>query len=141
MKDKLQKTLTGMAAAVKDSVSDLTDSAKEKSMALIEDWLQVFPELEALGLEITSFGISLAISPALEVELHGPTEAFTTEELDQHIATYADQKYVLLVLKTIRRTQNLYLRFRETPQEELFVKIKVKVPPEVRVYFGRPMIV
>lgn len=141
MKEKIAKTLSGVANVVKDSVTDLTDSAKEKTMALIDDWLQVFPELEKLGLEITSFGVALAISPALEVELAGGAHAFTDEELAKYLETYRDNKYMMMVLTTIRRTQNMYLRFREEPQDEIFVKIKVKVPPEVRVYFGRPYIV
>lgn len=141
MKEKITRTLSGVANVVKESVTDLTDSAKERTAALIDDWLQVFPELESLGLHITSFGIALAISPALEVEMAGPADAFSEEDLDKYLEDYKENKYVTMVLKTIRKTQDMYLRFREEQQDELFVKIKVKVPPEVRVYFGRPMIV
>ena len=71
MIDKIKKALQDATEMVKEQTSSLSEGAKEKTYQLIEEWLQIFPKLEIYGLEVTSFGLSVAISPALEVELVG----------------------------------------------------------------------
>ena len=83
MKSNIEKTFTQVFAAIKESFQELSDSAKAKSNQVVDDWLAVFPELESMGLEISSFGIGLAISPRLEVELSGSGAAFTEERLNE----------------------------------------------------------
>ena len=140
MKEKIEKTFGQILASFRDTVNDLTESAKTKSNAIIDDWLSVFPELEAMGLEITSFGIGLAISPSLEVELTGSGAAFTDERLNQLIEDNKTSTQLSLVLKTIRTTRKLYVKLGKEVFDEMIVQIKVQVPPEVRVYFGEPKI-
>lgn len=141
MKEKISRTFTQITEAINDSLNSLKDSAKEKGQAFIDDWLQVLPELEAMGLEITSFGISLAISPSMDVEMRGAAAAFTDIRLDQLIAEYSENNYVLLVLKAIRTARKMHRRIgKDDLQEDIHLKITVKVTPEVRVYFGRPFL-
>ena len=95
-----------------------------------------------MGLEITSFGVALAISPALEVEMTGPSGAFTEDRLEELMKLHELNNYVMLVLKTIRTTRNMHKKLgKDEIYESIFIKIRVKVPPEVRVYFGRPVII
>jgi len=142
MKDKIQETYTQLTKAIADSLNDMKASAKKKSRAFIDDWLQVLPEFEAMGLEITSFGVALAISPALEVEMTGPSSAFTEDRLEELMKQHELNNYVMLVLKTIRTTRKMHKKLgKDEIYESIFIKIRVKVPPEVRVYFGRPVII
>ena len=140
MQDKIRQTLSQVAQTVKDQVSDLGESAKEKTLKLIEDWLEVFPILEDMGLSITSFGIAISISPALEVEMTGKGEDFTLADLKGHLATHRGSTAITSVLKAIQTTVSMHQKIGKTEPEELYVKIKVRIPPEVRVYFGRPVI-
>ena len=140
MKEKIEKTFSQVMTSLKETVNDIAESAKNKSGAIIDDWLSVFPELEAMGLEITSFGIGLAISPSLEVELTGSGAAFTEQRLDSLVQEYRENTHVLLVLRAIRTTRKMYVKLGKDVFEEMFIQVKVKVPPEVRVYFGEPKI-
>ena len=142
MIDKIQDTYSQLTNAIADSLNDMKVSAKKKSQAFIDDWLQVLPEFEAMGMEITSFGVALAISPALEVEMTGPSAAFTEERLEDLMKQHELNNYVMLVLKTIRTTRKMHKKLgKDEIYESIFIKILVKVPPEVRVYFGRPVII
>ena len=58
---------TDNASSRKANLVKLKESAKEKGQMFIDDWLQVFPELEAMGLQITSF-----ISTAYYIKLWRP---------------------------------------------------------------------
>ena len=142
MIDKIQDTYAQLTNAIADSLNDMKVSAKKKSQAFIDDWLQVLPEFEAMGLEITSFGVALALSPALEVEMTGPSAAFTEKRLEELMKEHELNNYILMVLKTIRTTRKMHKKLgKDKIYESIFIKILVKVPPEVRVYFGRPVII
>lgn len=140
MKEQLQKTISQVAATLKETITDLGDSAKEKTISIIDTWLEVFPELETMGLEITSFGVTLAISPSLEVELSGPAGLFDQGRLEEYRKKYADNTHVTTVLRAIHTSKQMYHKLGKKNTDEIFLKIKVKVPPEVGVFFGKPAI-
>lgn len=142
MKDKIQRTFTSITEAISDTLDSLKESAKEKGQMFIDDWLQVFPELEAMGLQITSFGVVLALGPSLEVEMTGPSSAFSDERIEALLKEHELNQYVTLVLKTIRTTRQMHKKLGKGEiYDDLLVKVRVKVPPEVRVYFGPPTLV
>jgi hypothetical protein len=140
MKQEIQKAFSQITGTLKETITDLSDSAKEKTIAIIETWLDVFPELESMGLEITSFGVNLAISPSLEVELSGPAGLFDQGRLDAYREKYTGNSHVSTVLRAILTTKQMYHKLGKKTSDEIFLKIKVKVPPEVGVYFGKPAI-
>ena len=142
MKDKIQRTFTSITEAISDTLDSLKESAKEKGQMFVDDWLQVFPELEAMGLQITSFGVVLALGPSLEVEMTGPSSAFSDERIEALLKEHELNQYVTLVLKTIRTTRQMHKKLGKGEiYDDLLVKVRVKVPPEVRVYLGPPTLV
>jgi len=141
MKDKIQRTYTQIAETISETFNNLKDSAKEKGQAFVDDWLNVLPELEAMGFETTSFGVSLAISPAVEVEMKGAGAAFTDERIEQLMETYDSNKYVSLVLKSISTAKKMHKKIGKSDRNvDIFLKIIISVPPEVQVYLGKPEI-
>jgi hypothetical protein len=140
MKNEIQKAVSQIASTLKETLSDLGDSAKEKSLSVIDNWLDVFPELESMGLVITSFGVSLAISPGLEVELSGPAGLFDHGKLQEYRQKYEKDLQVSTVLRAIQTTKQMYHKLGKKTSDEIYLKIKVKVPPEVGVFFGKPSI-
>ena len=120
-------------------MNGLKDSAKEKGQAFIDEWLKVLPQLEEMGFEITSFGVAMALSPALEVEMKGKSDDFTDERVAELMEANESNNYVSLVLKSIRTTRSMHRKVHNNePTADIFLKITVKVPPEIRVYFGKP---
>ncbi|MCB0376457.1 MAG: hypothetical protein KDD04_11105, partial [Sinomicrobium sp.] len=83
MIDKIKKALQDAGEAIKDQTTSFSEGAKEKTYQLIDEWLMIFPKLEIYGLEITSFGLHVAISPSLEAELVGDHKKFTPERIQQ----------------------------------------------------------
>ena len=142
MKENLQQSYSKIVELIGDSFNSLKESAKEKGQMFIDDWLQVFPELEAMGLEITSFGVVLALGPSLEVEMTGPSSAFSEERIEALLKEHELNQYVTLVLKTIRTTRQMHKKLGKGEiYDDLLVKVRVQVPPEVRVSLGPPTLV
>ena len=138
MLDKLLKNLQQTGQTIVEQASQLGSSAKEKSSALIEEWIQVIPRLEEQGLEMTSFAVSLALSPGLEVEMLGKHEDFTQERLKQILEECKGQAILTSVFSTIRTTYNLYEKTKKPLQEPLILKIRVRLSPEIKVLIGEP---
>lgn len=140
MKEQIQKALGQVTATLKETISDLGDSAKEKTISIIESWLEVFPILESMGLNITNFGVTLGLSPALEVELSGPPGLFDGGKLEAYREQYSSDSRILAVLRAIQTARMMYGKLGKQESDEIFLKIRVKVPPEIGVYYGRPAI-
>lgn len=124
--------------SAKDKMNEVKESAKEKAIGLIEEWIEVLPKLTALGLEMTSFGLSMSLSPSLMAELKGPTTLFEEENLNLLLERYKDDKTLKLFLNAIKTTLLLHKKTNATMKEELIIKIEVKFSPEIKVFIGKP---
>lgn len=140
MIDKIKQALQEAGDLLKEQAGAFGEGAKEKSYQLIEEWLKVFPKLEMYGLEITSFALSVALSPSLEVELAGKHEKFTKQRLQQIIDENKGNTTLLSVFNTIKTTYGFHRRIYATLREPLIVKIRIKIPPEIKVFIGEPII-
>lgn len=124
--------------SAKDKMNEVKESAKEKAIGLIEEWIEVLPKLTALGLEMTSFGLSMSLSPSLMAELKGSTTLFEEENLSLLLEKYKDDKTLKLFLNAIKTTLLLHKKTNATMKEELIIKIEVKFSPEIKVFIGKP---
>ena len=141
MLDKFKSTAQNISGIIKEQASILSDSAKERGYKLIEDWIRVLPEFERLGFEVTSFAIGISISPILEVELKGRHEDFPLDRINQILEKNSTSSALSLVFNTIKTTYNLHLGAKCQLKDPLIVKIKVKIPPEIKVFLGEPIII
>lgn len=140
MIDKVQKALQEASLYLKEQAGTLGGSAREKAYQVIDDWLAVFPKLENYGLKMNSCALSVAISPALEVELLGDHPQFPPERLDEIVQEVKGDAALLSVFTTIRTTYNIHRKINPILNEPLIVKVKVRLSPEIKVYVGEPMI-
>lgn len=140
MIDRFKQAINDATETLRQQAAQFGEGAKEKSFQLIEEWLTVFPKLEIYGLEIRSFALSVAISPALEVELVGHHEDFRPERLDEIIKETRKNAALVSVFTTIRTTYNLHRRTYANLNDPLVVKIRVRLSPEIKVYLGKPLI-
>lgn len=138
--DKFQKAWTDATSFLKDQASNIGDSAKEKAYYLINEWMSVFPKLEEYGLEMTSFALSVAISPGLEVEMTSLHERFTMQRIEEILKECKQKPALQSVFTTIKSTYNLYDRMGKPYQDPLIIKIRIRLSPEIRVYIGQPLI-
>jgi hypothetical protein len=140
MIDKFKQAINDATEALREQAAQFGEGAKEKSFQLIEEWLTVFPKLEIYGLEIRSFALSVALSPALEVEMVGRHEDFRPERLEAIIQETRKNAALVSVFTTIRTTYNLHRRTLVNLNDPLVVKIRVRLSPEIKVYLGVPLI-
>ncbi len=140
MMDRIKKTFQEAADALREQAAHLGEGAKERSFQVIEEWLSIFPRLEGYGLELSSFAISVALSPALEAELTGQHEHFTTERLQEILSQCKGNAALTSVFTTIKTTYALHERTTTPLRPPLIVKIKVRLSPEIKVYLGVPLI-
>lgn len=138
MIDKLLKGLQDAAETIRQQASQVSEGTKEKAYQVIDDWLQIFPRLETYGLEVTSFGLSLSLTPGLDVELVGKHDDFSAERLEELLAENKGNTAMTMVLNTIKTTYALHRRSLATLRDPLVLKIRVRLSPEVKVILGRP---
>ena len=138
-KEKAKETTSHLTLAVKEKAHNVTEAIKDKTFGLVEDWLKIFPNLENYGLIITSFGISMSISPVLEVELRGEAEDYSIEKLDEILEEIKGNNALTTVFKTIKLT---YEWHRKTGGDcyfdKIYIKLTVGISPQVMVYLGEP---
>ena len=123
-----------------DLATNVGDGAREHSLEMIEDWLEIFPQLGAYGLDITSFSMSLAISPSLNVELLGKHEDWGEDSIAAGLAAHKGETAITMVFTAIRTAYRLQIKTKADLKDPLILKIIVKVPPEVRVVLGQPIL-
>ncbi|MCB0636136.1 MAG: hypothetical protein KDC54_05940 [Lewinella sp.] len=140
MIDKLMRTLQEVTEGVKQQAGQFGADAKEKTSQIIEDWLRIFPKLDAIGLKIYSFGLGVALSPSLEVELVGKHEDFSPGHLEALLEQYKEDRAMRTVLSTISTTYKMHRRVEAELREPLIVKVRIKLSPEVKVFIGEPII-
>ena len=139
--DTIKEQAGNMTDAIKEQAGNMTDALKEKTYLLIEDWLKIFPNLESHGLKITSFGLSMGISPALDVELRGTAKAFTPEKLEKILEECKGNSALTSVFKAIKTTYELHRKTgTDVKFDALLLQLSVKITPEVKVYLGTPLL-
>ena len=149
MIDKLKETLnqaseilkeqtSNIGEVIKEGSSTFSDAAKEKSQKLIDDWLLVFRRLEEYGFKITSFGLGVALSPSLEVELEAPAEKFTLDRIKVLMAENKDSTSLNSVFRTIKMTYETHAKISSQEYDVVLVKVLVKITPEIKVVLGEP---
>lgn len=138
MIDKILKTIQETGETLKQQTSQLSSGARDKAFAVIDDWLAVFPKLNAYGLVTESFAMGVAISPCLEVDLVGTHDDFTMDKLEQMIAE-AEETSLRTVLSTIKTTYSLHRKIGAELREPLIVQVRIRISPEVKVFIGEPV--
>lgn len=149
MIDKLKETLnqaseilreqsSNIGDAIKEGSSTFSEAAKEKSQKLIDDWLTVFRRLEEYGFKITSFGLGVAISPSLEVEMEGSAEKFTLDRIKELLEENKGSSSLSSVLRTIKMTYETHGKISSQKYDVVLVKVLVKITPEIKVVLGEP---
>ena len=114
-------------------------STKVEGNRLINSWLKVIPIFESKGLEVTSFAVGYSLSPQLELELSGKTTDFE-EDTMEFILKEEKNKIAASVFQSIKSTLALYKRGDSTPTDELLIRLKIGISPEIKVFVGVPKI-
>jgi len=151
MLKNILKTLQETGDIVVEKASELNDTAKEKFqeakeqtrdkvLSIIEEWVELLPKLMALGFEMTSFGISMSLSPCMLAELKGKTDDFSEERIKELLEIHKEDKSLKLFLNVIKTTFVLHKKTNAGMKDDLIVRVEVKLSPEIKVFIGQPQL-
>ncbi len=140
MNSMLDDILDGARKAVSGLASTVGEGTREKTNKLIEDWLDIFPTLATYGLEMTSFAMSLALSPSLNVELIGKHGDWNEERIKELLAQHRGDTAIVMVLTAIRTAYRLQRQTKAPLHDPLILKVIVRITPEVKVVLGQPVL-
>lgn len=136
----LEDILNSARNAVSGFASTVGEGTREKTNQLIEDWLAIFPTLAEHGLHVTSFSMSLAISPSLNVELLGKHEDWNEANIQRLLAISKGQTALTMVFTAIRTAYRLHRQTKAPLRDPLILKVIVRITPEVKVVLGQPVL-
>ncbi|MFM8448603.1 MAG: hypothetical protein ACKOAY_00730 [Haliscomenobacter sp.] len=140
MLNKLMQSLREATEALKEEATQMGEGAREKTEKVINDWLQIFPKLQQFGLQVNSFALQVALSPAVEVELLGHHNDFSPEKLDAILQQCKGNTALSSVFTAIKTTYSLQARTKLGLSEPLIVRIRIKLSPEIKVFLGKPIL-
>ncbi|HFB99437.1 MAG TPA: hypothetical protein ENJ53_01400 [Phaeodactylibacter sp.] len=138
MIDKIKESLFQASEIIKEQASNIGDATKEKSQQLIDDWLKVFRRLEEYGFKITSFGLSVALSPSLEVEMEGDAKIFDLEHIKELLEENSSSSSLSSIFKAIKTTYEMHDKISSQTYDVVLLKVFVKITPEIKVVLGEP---
>jgi len=138
--EMVKEKATEINEAAKEKINEAKDHTREKILSIIEEWVELLPKLMALGFEMTSFGISMSLSPGMLAELKGKTEDFSEERIKELLELYKSDKSLKLFLNVIKTTFMLHKKTNARMKDELIVRVEVKLSPEIKVFIGQPQL-
>ena len=136
MIDKVKKTILQAGDLIREQAGNLSDTTLDRLIDIFEDWAEVFPDLVTYGFSLVNFSLSVGLSPGMTIFMSGKTEDFPEERLKELLEENAGNKTMLSVLKTVQTTTNLYKKTTLEPCENMYLKIVIGIPPEIKVTFG-----
>jgi len=140
MLKNILKTLQDAGDVVMDKASQINDASKEKVMLVIYEWVEILPKLISLGLEMTSFGISMSFSPCMLAELRGSSSDFTEEKIEDLLEQFSDDKTMKFLLNVVKTTVILHKKTRSENNEEIIIRLEVKLSPAIKVLLIKPIL-
>jgi len=123
---------------LKEKAGTAGQAAADSIVSAIEKWLEEFPKIESYGLEIRTFGFTMGLSPALEVEMVGNHATFTPEHLAKILSENKSGSLTGMIFSAVKTTYKLHGKIAKTPDDPLIIRIKLALSPEIAVFIGRP---
>ncbi len=140
MKDSFSNFFENASSLLREKANDAGQAAWDKTIQAIEKWLEEFPRLEAYGLRVSNFGFVVGISPALEVELQGEHSSFPPARLAAILAENKPTSLVGMIFNAVRTAYRLHAKIAKAPSEQLTVRLRLAITPEISVFLGKPRV-
>lgn len=125
--------------AIKEQAAAMGDAAKTKGYQIIDQWVSILPQLEAYGFEMGYFSVAVSINPTLEVEMRADPKDFPLDRIQAILDENKGSTPMHLVFSTIKTTYLLHKKSKLAFRDPLSVRITVKLSPEIKVAYGKPL--
>ncbi|GIV31363.1 MAG: hypothetical protein KatS3mg029_0714 [Saprospiraceae bacterium] len=135
---KLKDLFDQTRSTVGQQATNLGQAARQKSEALIDEWISVLPKLQAMGFQIQYFALEASINPTLVIEMQADYQQFPMERIQSMSEQWRESTPMYLIFSTMKTTLSLYQRTNMRLVNPLVVRISLKLVPEIQVSFGKP---
>ena len=140
MVDKILNLLDDAKNNIKNQAENISASAKNQYEKMVEDWIKIIPQIEESGLQLYSFSFSASLNPSIDAEFRGKCVDFPLEKWEELISLNEKNKSLALVYNTLKSTFKMYHKIKQEMPEDFYLRLRIKLSPEIRVYIGDPPI-
>ena len=140
MVDKILNLLDDAKNNIKNQAENISASAKNQDEKMVEDWIKIIPQIEESGLQLYSFSFSASLNPSIDAEFRGKCVDFPLEKWEELISLNEKNKSLALVYNTLKSTFKMYHKIKQEMPEDFYLRLRIKLSPEIRVYIGEPPI-
>lgn len=140
MVDKILNLLDDAKNNIKNQAENISASAKNQYEKMVEDWIKIIPQIEESGLQLYSFSFSASLNPSIDAEFRGKCVDFPLEKWEELISLNEKNKSLALVYNTLKSTFKMYYKIKPEMPEDFYLRLRIKLSPEIRVYIGEPPI-
>ena len=140
MVDKILNLLDDAKNNIKNQAENISASAKNQYEKMVEDWIKIIPQIEESGLQLYSFSFSASLNPSIDAEFRGKCVDFPLEKWEELISLNEKNKSLALVYNTLKSNFKMYHKIKPEMPEVFYLRLRIKLSPEIRVYIGEPPI-
>jgi hypothetical protein len=132
VKDKAQE----VKGQLQEQVTEISAAAQEQFNAVLEEYQNILPLAESLGLSVGSFKVEMGLVPEIQTSLVGSVERINKEAVQKLIADNQSNKLLALVLNGLLITKDLQQRLKIQALKGITVDIKLGLTPHVSVHLA-----
>lgn len=140
MVDKILNLLDEAKNNLKHQAENISANARNQYEKVIEDWIQIIPHIEQSGLQLYSFSFGASLNPSIDAEFKGKCADFPIEKWEELISLNEKDKSLTLVFNTLKSTFKMYQKIKPEMPEDFYLRVRIRLNPEIRVFLGEPPI-
>lgn len=132
VKGKVQE----VSGQLQEQATEIAAAAQEQFNAVLNEYQNVLPVAESLGMSVGSFEVHMGVLPEVRTSLVGLLDKINNESVQKLITENQSNKLLMLILNSLLVTKELQQRLNISNLKGIVVDIKLGVPPNVSVHLA-----
>jgi hypothetical protein len=134
---EIQKKATGAADEAAEKARGVAEGALEKVNQLLEDFYDVLPVLQGLGLSIGSVRMKFGVVPEVRAMVTGALDAIDEERIKELMASKPENKVLRPIIQAFRTLIPLKKPLGAVGFKSIKVDLTVGTAPDIEMEFLR----
>lgn len=132
--------LKKVTSQVQAKAAEAAAAAQEKIDEVIDEFNELLPLAEELGLKLNSFNIEAGLIPQIQASLIGSVDNIKTEAVERLIAQHESNKFLVAIFNSVLMAKSIHQRLQGayiSVLQDLVIDIKLGVPPSISCRFEK----
>ncbi|MEG4121570.1 hypothetical protein QUA43_29375 [Microcoleus sp. N9_B4] len=141
------KKLTNPVQSAKGKAQEVTGKLQEQAIeisaaaqaqlnAVLDEYKNVLPIAESLGLSVGSFEVEMGLLPEIRTSLVGSVERINKDAVQKLIAEHQGNNLLVLIFNALLITKELQQQLNISNLKGIVVDVKLGIPPNVSVHLA-----